>query len=74
MIQFYHIILWDYKIANNWQPKHAREWEWFLVRKINYGEFKGIPRTILKKYFPKIQERLDPGKRAMIENFFKHGA
>lgn len=62
--------IWDYNIKN-WQPKTDKEWEWFLVRKINYGDFKGLKTGILKKYLPKIKKRLDPGKKAMLENFFQ---
>ena len=60
---------WDYDLAKNWQPKTPEEWEWFLVRKINYGDFGGLKKNILKKYFPKIAKRLDPGKKAMFANF-----
>lgn len=63
--------VWDYKINKNWQPKTGKEWQWFLVRKINYGDFRGVKREILKKYFPKIRKWLDLGKRVMIENFLK---
>lgn len=61
--------IWDYKIKKNWQPKTSEDWQWFLVRKINFGDFSGIKKQILKKYFPKIKNLLDPGKRDMIENF-----
>lgn len=64
--------IWDYKIPNNWQPKTDREWEWFLVRKINYDDFKGLQKEIVKKYFPKIKKLIDPGKEAMLENFLKN--
>ena len=63
--------LWDYKIGKNWQPKTPKEWEWFLVRQINYGEFNGIKKAVIKRFFPKIKKLLDPGKRAMIEYFLK---
>lgn len=64
-------IIWDYKISKNWQPKSDFEWQWFLIRKINYGDFKGITKEKLKKYFPKIKKFLDEGKRLMIEYFLK---
>lgn len=66
--------IWDYKIPNNWQPKTDREWEWFLVRKINYDDFKGLPKEIVKKYFLRIKKLIDPGKKAMFENFLKNEA
>ena len=66
--------IWDYKIPNNWQPKTDKEWEWFLVRKINYDDFKGLKKDIINKYFPKIKKLIDPGKQAMFENFLKNEA
>lgn len=63
--------LWDYKINKNWKPKTNLGWQWFLVRKINYGDFKGINRGMLKTYFPKIKKWLDLGKRTMIESFLQ---
>lgn len=62
---------WDYNLPKNWQARTPGEWEWFLVRKINYGDFTGLSKNMLKKYFPAIKEKLDPGKRAMLENFLK---
>ena len=61
--------IWDYDIKNNWQPQTDTQWEWFLVRKINYGDLKGLKRDIIAKYFPKIKRLLDPGKREMIGYF-----
>ena len=63
--------VWDYNLPKNWQAETDQEWEWFLVRKINYGDFAGLKRDILKKYFNKIKRQLDPGKQIMIANFLK---
>lgn len=63
--------VWDYDIPKNWRPKNAAQWAWFLVRKINYGEFNGLRKNIVRKYFPLIKRFLDPGRRAMLENFLK---
>jgi len=41
-----------------------------LIRKINYGDFKGLKKEVVRKYFPKIKEKLDPGKRKMLEIYF----
>lgn len=65
---------WDYNIPKNWQPTTDQEWEWFLVRKINYDDFTGLKRETIKKYFPAIKKLLDPGKRDMLEYFFNHAA
>lgn len=61
--------IWDYNIKNNWQPQTQEQWEWFLVRKINYGDLKGLKKETVVKYFPKIKKLLDPGKREMFERF-----
>lgn len=63
--------VWDYDISKDWTPTTDAQWEWFLVRKINYDEFKGLKKEIIKKYFSRIKSLLDPGKRAMLENFIK---
>lgn len=63
--------IWDYQVGKNWKPKTRDEWEWFLVRKINYGDLKGITKSILKKYFVRIQKKLDPGKKMLLEYYLK---
>lgn len=60
---------WDYNLPKNWKPTADFEWEWFLLRKINYGDFAGLRKKQLKKYFPKIKDKLDLGRRLMFENF-----
>ena len=65
------MFIWDYNVDQNWKPKTALEWQWFLVRKINYGEFKGLNAKVIKRYFNKIKKKLDPGKKAMLENYLK---
>lgn len=67
------MLIWDYNLPKNWRPTTDREWEWFLVRKINYDDFTGLRKETVKKYFEKIKKYLDPGKRAMLENFFEYG-
>ena len=64
-------VVWDYQLPKGWKPKTDSQWRWFLVRKINHGDFSGLKKEMLGKYFPKIKTYLDPGKRAMLENFFK---
>lgn len=60
------VFIWDYELPKNWRPKTEGEWCWYLVRKINYNDFKGIKKGILKKYFNLIEKKLDPGKRRML--------
>ena len=64
--------VWDYDISKNWHPTTDAQWQWYLVRKINYDDFAGLKKKIVKKHFPKIKRLLDPGKRAMLENFIKN--
>ena len=66
------MINWDYTLPNNWKPTTDKEWEWFLVRKINYDDFTGLTKEKIKQHFPTIKQLLDPGKRAMLEYFITH--
>jgi hypothetical protein len=61
--------IWDYKIDKNWRPKTDAEWQWYLIRKINGEDLKGINKMLLKKYFPQIEKQLDKGKRKLIKYF-----
>lgn len=63
--------VWDYDLKKNWKPKTERQWLWYLERKINYDDFKGLKKAQVKKYFPKLARRLDPGKRRMLELYLK---
>ena len=65
--------VWDYQLPKAWQPKTNQEWAWFLVRKLNYGDFRGLKKTTVKNYFPKIKTYLDPGMRAMLEDYLTYG-
>lgn len=60
--------LWDYKIPKNWQPTTPAEWVWYLERKINYGDWKGLNPKIIKKYQARLQ--LDPGKKLLLKAYF----
>ena len=63
--------VWEYQISPQWKPRTPKEWQWFLVRKINYGNWKGLTKAQLAKWFPKIKNLIDPGKRAMLAYFLK---
>lgn len=60
---------WDYDLPKNWKPRTAEEIKWYLVRKINYGDIKGLDGKTIKQYFPAIKTELDPGKRALLQDF-----
>ena len=66
----FFMINWDYELPTDWKPKTDKEWEWFLVRKINYDDLQGLKKTMIKQHFPAIKKFLDPGKKAMLEHFF----
>ncbi len=63
--------VWDYDLPKKWAPKTEGEWLWCLERKINYDDWQGLRAEIIKKYFPKLKRRLDPGKRMMLEHYFQ---
>ncbi len=63
---------WDYDLPDDWQPATDSEWEWYLVRKINYNDLTGITQDILKRHFPTINRELDPGKRALFTYYLEH--
>jgi MarR-like DNA-binding transcriptional regulator SgrR of sgrS sRNA len=60
---------WDYDLPKNWQPKTDRQWLWFLERKINYDDWQGLKKKTIKKYFPRLKKRLDPGKRELLKHY-----
>ncbi len=62
---------WDYELPKNWKPKTDRQWLWYLERKINYGDWDGLKKAWIKKYWPRLQDRLDPGKRRMLELYLE---
>ena len=61
--------IWDYILPKKWHPQKAGEWIWYLERKINYGDFKGLNPVIIKKYWRRL--RLDEGKRLLLKSYFK---
>ena len=65
------MINWDYDLPKNWKPKTDKEWEWFLVRKINYNDVGGLNKEAVYKYFDRIRNKLDPGKRYLLEHYFQ---
>jgi len=61
--------VWDYNLPKNWKPKTDEEWEWYLVRKINYSDYDGFKKDDVKKYFFKIRKYLDAYKRGMLSDY-----
>ena len=62
---------WDYNLPRNWKPKTDRQWLWYLERKINYDDWKGLKKEMIRKYFPRLKKRLDPGKRELLKHYFQ---
>lgn len=63
---------WDYKIKTGWKPRTDREWIWYLERKINYDDWRGLDPEIIRRYRRKL--KLDTGKKLMLEAYFnKYG-
>lgn len=63
---------WDYDLPKNWKPTTDAEWEWYLVRKLNYNDLSGLTREVLTKYFPRLNNELDPGKRILVGYYLSH--
>lgn len=60
--------IWDYKIPKKWKPETNEEWVWYLERKINYGDLKGLKPAIIKKFWRHL--KIDPAKKIMLQNYF----
>jgi hypothetical protein len=65
--------VWDYDIKENWRPTTKFQWLWYLERKINYGDWEGLKKVDIQTHWDELKQRLDPGKRLMLENYlFDH--
>lgn len=63
--------VWDYEIKEGWKPQTEEGWLWYLERRINYDDWKGLKKEWILEYWPKLKERLDPAKRFMLELYFE---
>jgi hypothetical protein len=68
-LSYENLKVWDYKLPKNLTPKNDFELQWYLIRKINYGDFKGLRAVLIKKYWGEIKKYLAPGKRLLFEFF-----
>lgn len=64
------MIVWDYQLSKDWKPKTDAEWQWFLVRKLQYRDFYELPKEKIRKYLPRIKDKLEPAVTAMLETYF----
>jgi len=63
---------WDYKLPKNWKPKTNREWRWYLERRIQYGDVKGLSAARIQEYLPQL--RIDPTVKSLFKHYFQtHG-
>ncbi len=61
---------WDYNLPKNFQPQNDYQWRWFLERRINYDQFRGLDIKQVKRYLPTL--KIDEGKRLLLKAYFKH--
>lgn len=61
-------IFWDYDI-DKMDLRNPRVKVWYLNRKIQFGDLRGISRRDLRKYLPKLQ--IDPSMRELLSNFLQ---
>lgn len=62
--------LWDYTLDRDWQPETRDQWLWFLQRKINYDDWKGVKPWMVARYGKAL--KLDEGKRLLVQAYLKH--
>ena len=60
---------WDYHLPKNWTPKTDGEWRWYLERRINYDDLRGLEIQRVKKFLPYL--KIDDGKKMLFEAYFK---
>lgn len=61
--------LWDYQLPKKWKPRTAGAVRWYLERRINYGDWKGLKPLEIKTHLNKL--RIDPVKKLLLTNYFK---
>lgn len=61
--------LLDYKIRKNWKPEKKEEIIWYLERKINYDDWRGLKPELVLKYLNEL--KIDPGKKLMLVAYFR---
>lgn len=64
---------WDYNLPKRWRPTTPEAWVWYLERKINYDDWRGLTPDQIKRYWRRL--KLDPGKKLMLKHYFdRYGA
>lgn len=59
-------IFWDYDL-DKMDLKNPRVKIWYLTRKLQFGDLRGISKKDLKKYLPQLQ--VDLSMKELLSNF-----
>jgi hypothetical protein len=62
--------LWDYTVNRNVKPADKAGQIWYLERKINYDDWRGLDLKAVRRHFRKM--KIDPAKRVLLKTFFKY--
>lgn len=64
-------IFWDYDMekSNLSEPKAKI---WYLNRKLQFGDLKGLKKSELKRYFPKLN--IEPSLKELLKNYLAKNA
>lgn len=60
--------IWDYDVENL-DLKKPEVLQWYLQRKIEYGDWEALDRKTLKKYLSKL--KINPYLKKILRNFLK---
>lgn len=61
-------IFWDYDI-DKMDLNNPRVKIWYLTRKLQFGDLRGISRSDLRKFLPQLQ--IDPSMKELLKNFLR---
>lgn len=64
-------IFWDYDMKKSDISKPKAK-IWYLNRKLQFGDLKGLKRTELKRYFSKLS--IEPSLRELLKNYLAKNA
>lgn len=61
-------IFWDYDL-NKIDLSKPKIKAWFLTRKLQFGNLRGLSKKDLKKYLPKLE--INPSLKELLQNYLK---
>ena len=59
--------IWDYDIKSIDFDKPA-QLRWYLARKINFGDWKGLDTSLVEKHLDKLD--IDPALKKMLKDYY----